>query len=225
MNNLIQVEESINYCINIIDDNEQIALQGTQTTILNQKNDKFNFSILYSSIKYLKGRMKDAIDIILHIINKYNLNKTNCPLNAFLAFLYHESGNNILFIKHYEAAKRFKMIELGIDLRKPKFNPKVKTKYKSPTLTNEQCNSIWYNLITFFNEHEFCEISDKLLQFIDEEGQKEENPDWKGKYVLPTKEKAALKMDTFTKKLKFFLIFRILEFLACHSFMPNIFTK
>ena len=172
MNNLIQVEESINYCINIIDDNEQIALQGTQTTILNQKNDKFNFSILYSSIKYLKGRMKDAIDIILHIINKYNLNKTNCPLNAFLAFLYHESGNNILFIKHYEAAKRFKMIELGIDLRKPKFNPKVKTKYKSPTLTNEQCNSIWYNLITFFNEHEFCEISDKLLQFIDEEGQK-----------------------------------------------------
>ena len=172
MNNIIQVEEAINYCINIIDDNEQIALQGTQSTINNQKNDKFNFSILYSSIKYLKGRMKDAIDIILNIINKYKLNKTNCSLNAFLAFLYHEIGNNLLFIKHYEAAKRFKMIELGIDLRKPKFNPKVKTKYKSPTLTNEECNSIWYNLITFFNEHEFCEISDKLLQFIDEEGKK-----------------------------------------------------
>ena len=172
MDNLIQVEEAINYCINIIDENEQIALQGTQSTINTQKNDKFNFSILFSSIKYLKGRMKDAIDIILSIINKYNLNKTNCPLNAFLAFLYHESGNNLLFTKHYEAAKRFKMIELGIDLRKPKFNPKVKTKYKSPTLTDEQCNSIWYNLITFFNEHEFCEISDKLLQFIDEKGKK-----------------------------------------------------
>ena len=170
MNNLIQVEEAINYCINIIDENEQIALQGTQSTINSQKNDKFNFSILYSSIKYLKGRMKDAIDIILNLINKYKLNKTNCPLNAFLAFLYHEIGNNLLFTKHYEAAKRFKMIELGIDLRKPKFNPKVKTKYKSPSLTNEQCNTIWYNLISFFNEHEFCEISDKLLQFIDEEG-------------------------------------------------------
>jgi tetratricopeptide (TPR) repeat protein len=114
--------------------------------------------------------MKDAVDIITNLINKYKLEKTNCPLNAFLAFLYHEMGKNILFIKHYEAAKRFKMIELGIDLRKPKFNPKVKTKYKSPTLTNEQCNSIWYNLISFFNDHEFCEISDKLLEFIDEEG-------------------------------------------------------
>ena len=170
MNNLIQVEEAINYCINIIDENEQIALQGAQSTINTQKNDKFNFSILYSSIKYLKGRMKDAIDIILNIINKYKLNKTNCPLNAFLAFLYHEIGNNLLYIKHYEAAKRFKMIELGIDLRKPKFNPKEKKKYKSPTLTTEQCNSIWYNLINFFNEHEFYEVSDKLLEFIGEEG-------------------------------------------------------
>ena len=170
MNNLIQVEESINYCINIIDENEQIALQGTQSTIISQKNDKFNFSILHSSIKYLKGRMKDAVYIILHIINKYKLEKTNCSLNAFLAFLYHEMGNNLLFTKHYEAAKRFKMIDLGFDLRKPKFNPKVKTKYKSPSLTNEQCNTIWYNLITFFNEHEFCEISEKLLEFIDEEG-------------------------------------------------------
>ena len=170
MNNLIQVEEAINYCINIIDENEKIALQGTQSAINNQKNDKFNFSILYSSIKYLKGRMKDSIDIILHIINKYKLNKTNCRLNAFLAFLYHEIGNNLLYIKHYEAAKRFKMIELGIDLRKPIFNPKEKKKYKSPTLTTEQCNSIWYNLINFFNEHEFYEISDKLLEFIDEEG-------------------------------------------------------
>ena len=64
------------------------------------------------------------------------------------------------------------MIELGIDLRKPKFNPKVKIKYKSPTLTTEQCNTIWYNLISFFTENEFCEISDKLLDFIDEEGKK-----------------------------------------------------
>ena len=172
MNNIIQVEEAIIYCMNIIDENEQIALQGTQSTITNQKNDKFNFSILYSSIKYLKGRMKDAVDVILNIINKYKLEKTNCSLNAYLAFLYHEMGKNLLFTKHYEAAKRFKLIDLGFDLRKPKFNPKVKTKYKSPSLTNEQCNTIWYNLIKFFNEHEFCEISEKLLQFIDEEGKK-----------------------------------------------------
>ena len=172
MNNLIQVEEAINYCINIIDENEQIALQGTQSSNNTQKFDKFNFCILSSSIKYLKGRMKDAVDIITNLIDKYQLNKTNCPINAFLAFLYHEMGKNILFIKHYEAAKRFKMIELGIDLRKPKFNPKVKIKYKSPTLTTEQCNTIWYNLISFFTENEFCEISDKLLDFIDEEGKK-----------------------------------------------------
>ena len=87
----------------------------------------------------------------------------------FLAFLYKCHGNKLLFTKHYEAAKRFKMLELGIDLRKPKFNPKVKMVYKQPTLTQEQCNSIWYSLINFFNSYEFYEISDKLLDFIDDE--------------------------------------------------------
>jgi len=64
------------------------------------------------------------------------------------------------------------MIELGIDLRKPKFNAKMKSTYKAPSLTGEQSNLIWYNLINLFNQYEFYEISNKLLEFIDDEGKK-----------------------------------------------------
>ena len=170
MNNLVNVEESIKYCINNILENEHIMTAGQSNLSPQQKNDEFTFKILYSAIKYLKGRMKDALSIMNALLEKYTLKKTNCGFNAFLAFLYHENKNKLLFTKHYEAAKRFKMIELGIDLRKPKFNPKIKSTYKTPTLTGEQTNSIWYNLITIFNQYEFYEISNKLLEFINEEG-------------------------------------------------------
>ena len=167
MNNLTEVEEAIKYCIQNISDGEHIPVQSSQNSSI---SDEFTFKILYASIKYLKGRMKDALSIMLTLLDKYKLKKTNCNFNAFLAFLFHESKKKLLFTKHYEAAKRFKMLELGMDLRKPKFNPKVKIQYKSPSLTNEQCNSIWYNLINLFNDYEFYEISNKLLEFIDDEG-------------------------------------------------------
>ena len=170
MNNLVEVEEAIKYCIQNISDGEHLPAQSSQSTAINQKNDEFTFKILYSSIKYLKGRMKDALSIMISLLDKYKLKKTNCNFNAFLAFLFHESKNKLLFTKHYEAAKRFKMLELGMDLRKPKFNPKVKLQYKSPSLNSDQCNSIWYNLINLFNEYEFYEISNKLLEFIDDNG-------------------------------------------------------
>ena len=172
MNNLTNVEESIKYCINNLLENERITSQGNTNLTPQQKNDEFVFKILYAAIKYLKGRMKDALSIMVSLLEKYGLKKTNCNFNAFLAFLYHESKNKLLFTKHYEAAKRFKMIELGIDLRKPKFNPKIKSNYKTPSLTGEQSNLIWYNLINLFNGYEFYEVSNKLLEFIDEEGKK-----------------------------------------------------
>ena len=114
--------------------------------------------------------MKDALRIMTSLLDKYRLKNNNYNFNAFLAFLFHETGNKLLFTKYYEAAKRFKMLELGMDLRNPKFNPKTKIQYKSPSLTNEQSNSIWYNLINLFNEYEFYEISNKLLEFIDDNG-------------------------------------------------------
>ena len=166
MNKLNNVEESIKYCLKNLLENEHTNLNAQQ------KNDEFTFKILYSAIKYLKGRMKDALSIMISLLEKYTLKKTNCNFNAFLSFLYHENKNKLLYTKHYEAAKRFKMIELGIDLRKPKFNPKIKLQYKIPTLTDEQTNAIWYNLINLFNQYEFYEISNKLLEFINEEGKK-----------------------------------------------------
>ena len=172
MNNLTNVEESIKYCINNLLENERLISPGNTNLTPQQRNDEFVFKILYAAIKYLKGRMKDALSIMISLLEKYSLKKTNCNFNAFLAFLYHENKNKLLFTKHYEAAKRFKMIELGIDLRKPKFNPKIKSTYKTPALTGEQSNLIWYNLINLFNQYEFYEISNKLLEFIDEEGKK-----------------------------------------------------
>ena len=172
MNNLTNVEESVKYCFNNLLENEHFISQGNTNLTPQQRNDEFVFKILYSAIKYLKGRMKDALSIMISLLEKYGLKKTNCNFNAFLAFLYHENKNKLLFTKHYEAAKRFKMIELNIDLRKPKFNPKIKSTYKTPTLTGEQSNLIWYNLINLFNQYEFYEISNKLLEFIDEEGKK-----------------------------------------------------
>ena len=168
MGNLIQTEQGIMHCLKIVEQNELNNIREGKSNY-QQKIEKINFSILLSSIKYFKGRMKDAIDIITNLINEYSLEKTNHILNSFLAFLYHESGKNILFIKHYEAAKRFKMLEIGIDLRKPKYNPKIKSTYKNPSLTPEQCDEIWYNLINFLIKNEFCEIGDKLLKFISDE--------------------------------------------------------
>ena len=49
----------------------------------------------------------------------------------------------------------------------------------------------------------FLKGSGEIVAKIVEEGKTEQNPDWKGKYVLPTKDKADLRMDTFTKKLEF----------------------
>lgn len=107
MNNLIQVKEAIKYCIQNVSEAEYMPSQGGQSAI-NQKNDEFAFKILYSSIKYLKGRMRDALSIMISLLDKYKLKKTNCNFNAFLAFLFHESGNKLLFTKHYKAAKGLK---------------------------------------------------------------------------------------------------------------------
>ena len=58
------------------------------------------------------------------------------------------------------------------------------------------------NEIGYINIH-FLKGSGKAVAKIVEEDKTEPNPDWKRKYVLPTKDNSDLKMDTFTKKLKF----------------------
>ena len=172
MSSFMEVEEAINNCITITEEaiNTNYSSSPTPNMALAQSliNDEFNLKILYSAVKYIKGRIKDAIDCLNGLITKYSLKGTNCNFNAFLAFLYHEKGITVQFTKHYEAAKVFKMLELGMNLKKPKINLKVKNEYKRPTLPLEQCDNIWYNLVNFFNEYHFYEISEKLLEFIDE---------------------------------------------------------
>ena len=58
------------------------------------------------------------------------------------------------------------------------------------------------NEIGYINAH-FLKGSGEIVAKIVEVDKTEINPDWKGKYILPTKNKADFKMDTFTKKIKF----------------------
>lgn len=95
LGNLIEVEESIVSCIEL-------------------EPDDLNLKLLFSSIKWLKGRPNDAIYYLNNIIQKYGLKATNGGFNAFLAMLYKERNKDLLFQKHLETAKRFKMRELNM---------------------------------------------------------------------------------------------------------------
>ncbi len=95
LGNLIEVEESIVNCIEL-------------------EPDDLNLKLLYSSIKWLKGRANDAIYYLNNIIQKSGLKATNCSFNAFLAMLYKDRSKDLLLQKHLETAKRFKMRELNM---------------------------------------------------------------------------------------------------------------
>jgi hypothetical protein len=73
-----------------------------------------NLKILYAVIKWLKGRIYDAIHFMENIITEHGIKNTNSNFNIFLAHLYKESGKELLFMKHIETAKRFKMRELNL---------------------------------------------------------------------------------------------------------------
>ena len=106
LGNLIEVEESI---VNFIE----------------LEPEDINLKLLYSSIKWLKGRGNDAIYYLNNIIQKSGLKSTNCGFNAFLAMLYKDRSKDLLFQKHLETAKRFKMRELNM---LPPVGSKSKTK-------------------------------------------------------------------------------------------------
>lgn len=95
MGNLIDVEESIVNCIEL-------------------EPEDLNLKLLYASIKWLKGRPNDAIYYLNNIIQKSGLKSTNYAFNAFLAMLYKDRNKDLLFQKHLETAKRFKMREANL---------------------------------------------------------------------------------------------------------------
>jgi len=95
LGNLMEVEESIVSCIEL-------------------EPEDMNLKLLFSSIKWLKGRPNDAIYYLNNIIQKSGLKTTNCGFNAFLAMLYKDRNKELLFQKHLETAKRFKMRELNM---------------------------------------------------------------------------------------------------------------
>jgi hypothetical protein len=77
------------------------------------QND-LNLKIIYSVIKWLKLRIPDAIHFLENIITANGIKSTSSNFNIFLAHLYKESGKDLLFTKHIETAKRFKMRELNL---------------------------------------------------------------------------------------------------------------
>ena len=58
--------------------------------------------------------------------------------------------------------------EESIDASK-RGNPRLHPEYKSPVLTNEQMDSIWFETAYLFNRFNFYEISEKLIKFVTEE--------------------------------------------------------
>ncbi len=95
--NLMEVEEGVNNCISF-------------------DLDDLNLKILYVCVKYLRKRLNDAIYFMNAIINTPNigLKNTSCNFNLILAFFYKEKGEDLLFKKHLEVAKRFRLKELNL---------------------------------------------------------------------------------------------------------------
>lgn len=94
---LVDVEEGINNCISFdIDD--------------------LNLKILYVCVKFLRKRLNDAIFFMNAIINTpaVGLKNTSCNFNLILAFFYKEKNEDLLFKKHIEIAKRFRLKELNL---------------------------------------------------------------------------------------------------------------
>ena len=58
--------------------------------------------------------------------------------------------------------------EENVDLIK-KGNPRLHPEYRTPVLTNEQIDSIWFETAYLFNRFNFYEISEKLIKFVTEE--------------------------------------------------------
>ncbi len=58
--------------------------------------------------------------------------------------------------------------EESIDASK-RGNPRLHPEYKSPVLSNEQMDSIWFETAYLFNRFNFYEISEKLIKFVTEE--------------------------------------------------------
>jgi hypothetical protein len=92
---IIEYEEAIIRCIEL------------------DQND-LNLKIIFAGIKWLKGRINDSINYMNNIITSQNIKNTSAIFNIFLAFLYKENSKELLYIKHIETAKRFKMRELNM---------------------------------------------------------------------------------------------------------------
>ena len=122
------------------------------------ENIDIDTQLIYCGLLYLNGRIQDAINYLNLYIFKNELKNTSCNFNAFLAFLYKEkipstSGKNqqniyeLLYRKHLEAAKVFKMKTIPLDELHPEpeevveeeENPKdKKDKKNAPEPTEEE---------------------------------------------------------------------------------------
>ena len=202
-----------------LDDINEVEIAITNAITIEPEIDDLNLKIIFCGLLFLKGQTQNAINFMNLILLKKGLKETSCIFNAFLAFLYKEKSltsssnankpNDLLFQKHFEAAKSFKMksippeelkpkpkeepeelptkenekkakenekdkekqaqLELEIAESLKKGNPKLNPNYQPPELSIAQCDSIWFDTINLFNSFNFYEISEKLLNYVNEE--------------------------------------------------------
>lgn len=65
-------------------------------------------------MRYLRGKIDESIYFMSNIISNVGIKGTSSVFNIILALLFKEKNNELLFKKHFEAAKRLRMIELSL---------------------------------------------------------------------------------------------------------------
>ena len=206
-----------------LDDISEVEIAIANAITIDPEVEDLNLLIVFCGLLYLKTQTQNAINFMNLILLKKGLKDTSCIFNAFLAFLYREKlptsstnsnkAGDLLFQKHFEAAKMFKMKSIPPEELKPKpkeeeevlptkenkekekekdknhnpnaeaeleealkkGNPKLNPAYQPPVLSVSQCDSIWFDTINLFNSYNFYEISEKLLNYVNEETKTEPN--------------------------------------------------
>ena len=180
-----QLHNAINY-MNLI----------LMTKGLNNTSCLFNafLAFLYKERIHKNDNTNTNTNVNVNASNKGSDNgitQLNSSPNVNMSHQNPNKANELLFLKHFEAAKVFKLRSLMLSelqqqqqqtsneqvvaTNQYKGNPKLHPEYQHPALTVQQCDSIWFDTINLFNSYNFYEISEKLLNFINDDSKNDYN--------------------------------------------------
>ena len=164
MNEILNQKESGQIKDNLAKSSSNATLKDLKIKSINQEMAIF---LLYSSIKFVKGRSDDALNFMNRVISDVGIKNTGAMFNALLAMFYKEKNNMLLFDKHKQTFDRFLLREKGkIPLATSK--KPFKQSLISNHISNEEMillreEAIYIYIDDFFNYFHFYEITKRLL--------------------------------------------------------------